>query len=188
MCRLKYLKTLRCIILTYISSSLHTPFHTFECVMSHIHFIIVSYTWMRQLIHASSDTFECIMLYRPHIHFIIIAYTIWYFNGICHISYGCETWRVRRWRRELSETCHMYERGMSDVWTSHVTRWNESCHTDEWVRSHIWVSHVTHLNESCHKYERVLSNVEMSHLSHEWMSDVTHGHVTHMNESCHTSK
>jgi len=65
---------------------------------------------------------------------------------------------------------------------SHVTHTNESCHTYERVMSQIRASHVTHLykdfrsiwqlpersstNELCHRYERVLSQILVSHVSH----------------------
>ena len=66
----------------------------------------------------------------------------------------------------VHESRHMYEAGMSHIWTS-------LCDTYEWVMVHVWISHVTHMNGSRHTCKWVMS--------HTWMS-----HVTHRNEPCRT--
>jgi len=112
----------------------------------------------------------------------------------------------------MNETCHIYERDMSHIWTRHVV-------------PHIWRSHVLHINETCQiwirpvTYHCVLSQMfptSRSHVTcvsygrvmlHTWMSHVTHSHmavfyctriplfvirimarVSHMDESCCTSE
>ena len=72
---------------------------------------------------------------------------------------------------------------MSHIWMSHVTHMNESCHTYQRVISQIWMSHDPHMHKSYHTY------VSKSWHTYEWVMsqgcrpDQRHG--THMSESCH---
>ena len=60
--------------------------------------------------------------------------------------------------KHSNESCHMYGRGMSRIWTNHVTHMNKAWQS--------WASHFTPTNQSCHAYEWVMWNVRMNRITH----------------------
>jgi len=169
----------------------------------HIHWRIMSHTWMRHVTHMN--------------------------ESFTHINESCHTYeRVMShiWMSHVTHmnaSCHIHEWLMSYMWTMHVTRMNVSCHTYECVMSHIgiseahrgsscrqiptihlcdtneWVmqricmSQVSYMDVSCHTYECVIlelpQNPHHPPLWHKWMSHVTRictTSVSYMDVSCHT--
>jgi len=159
--------------------------HTNDRVMSHI--------WVSRVSHinATRALILCVCSWHDTCSIMCVTY-FFYMCDITH-SYARHDSCMCDMMHMLNEPCHTYERAMSRVWMSHVTRMNESCGTYEWVMSHTWVTSVAHMNESCHTHE--------SHLSHErrwcatrvlivcaqWvMSFIKMSHVTRITESCYT--
>ena len=109
-----------------------------------------------------------------------------------HIMYG-STFSPRE---HMDELCHTYWRGMSHVWTSHVTYINKSRHTYQRITPHIPMSHVTHIDESCHTYQHILSqshpcfvaraapqqNNASYHTYEQPKLHISTSHVTHMKQ------
>ena len=99
------------------------------------------------------------------------------------------------WCRGVRPT---YERVMSHIWMSHVTRTNESCHTFEWVMSHICMCHVAHMKRK-EADEALLQEVQLDApatgkliliprcATYIWTTwHIRMSHVTHTNAPCHT--
>jgi len=61
----------------------------------------------------------------------------------------------------MNGTCHIWEWGMSRVWSGRVThRCYGYVHSNvQWVMAHIWILHVMCMNEACHVYELVMSYI-----------------------------
>jgi len=109
----------------------------------------------------------------------------------------------------MNESCCVYERVMSHIWTNHFTHVQlldyyktHECvssrikrHIARTIRqvSHVWMSHVARMNESCRTYSRVMSHTWTSHVTqvqlldyyktHEWVSSCIKRHIARMNTS-----
>jgi len=152
-------------------TGMHGVSHKQEWGLSQM-WTVMSHTWLS---HVKSVHF--IAADTGSVHLDAIGHTcewdrwpIW----LSHVTYErvmSHIWTSPITRMDAS--CHTYERVTSHIWISHFTRVDESCHTYEWVVSHVWMSRVTRINESCHAYEWVMSHI--------WM-----GPIAHMTRSCCT--
>jgi len=113
---------------------------------------------------------------------LLLSLLVWRFH-VCDMSHSCVSsasficvtrlascHATHSYVRDINESCHTYEWGMSEIWMSHVTHMNQACQRYEWVMSHIWMRHVRDMNESCHTYEWGMSEIWMSHVTHSYVS------------------
>jgi len=187
-------------VMPHVSTShvthINESYHTYQWVMPHI--------WTSHW-HVWHDSLICVTWHERHELSCRLTRIFW--NDVTDMTvWTC----VVSCHTHINESCHIHQRVMQHISTSHITHCNTLQHTATHCNTlqHIWTSHITHyndsrhvthftyINESCYTYPRVVSQISTSHITdinescytYQWViSQTSTSHMTHINESRHVT-